>query len=91
MLLLIGRQPNLEAIIWCSGFRQLSRFEHGGLELCRYFAKLELSRPKVCLGLEQRAVSNLYKKEQILISHLSSIVVEGSAYPTPSLSGGPHR
>jgi hypothetical protein len=32
-------------------------------------------------------ISNLYKTEQILFSHLSSIVVKGFAYPIPPTSG----
>jgi hypothetical protein len=40
-------------------------------------------RRKFASRVGAMAISNLYKTEQILISHLSSIVVEGSAYPTP--------
>jgi hypothetical protein len=41
----------------------------------------------VCLGMEQRAISNLYQTEQILISHLSIIVVKEFAYTTSLLFG----
>jgi hypothetical protein len=39
------------------------------------------------LGGTKALISNLYKTEQILFSHLSSIVVKGFAYPIPPTFG----
>jgi hypothetical protein len=88
MLPLIG-QTNLEAIIWCSGFGSCLVFEHGELivaVLREAGAFLGGSLPRV----GATAISNLYKTEQILISHPSSFVVEGFAHLTP-FAGGSHR
>ncbi|PYU07254.1 MAG: hypothetical protein DMG34_04325 [Acidobacteria bacterium] len=45
---------------------------------------MEFLRRKLHLGRTKPLISSLYKTEQILISHLSSIVAKGFAYPTRS-------
>ena len=64
--------------------RQLSRFEHGELIVSILREAGAFLGRKFASRVGATAISNLYKTEQIPISHLSSIVVKGFAYPTPS-------